>query len=47
MSLVYGILRIVNFAQGEYLVFGAYVALAVNVGWGGDIVVAALAPASC
>ena len=43
VSLVYGILRIVNFAQGEYLVFGAYVALAVNVGWGGDIVVAALA----
>ena len=43
VSLVYGILRIVNFAQGRYLVFGAYVALAVNVGWGGDIVVAALA----
>jgi branched-subunit amino acid ABC-type transport system permease component len=43
VSLVYGILRIVNFAHGEYLVFGAYVALAVNVGWGGDIVVAALA----
>ena len=42
VSLVYGILRIVNFAQGD-LVFGAYVALAVNVGWGGDIVVAALA----
>jgi branched-subunit amino acid ABC-type transport system permease component len=43
VSLVYGILRIVNFAHGDYLVVGAYVALAVNVAWGGHIVVAALA----
>jgi neutral amino acid transport system permease protein len=43
VSLVYGVLRIVNFAHGEYLVFGAYVALAVNVGWGGPMVLAALA----
>jgi neutral amino acid transport system permease protein len=43
VSLVYGILRIVNFAHGDYLVFGAYVALAVNVAWGGHIVLAALA----
>jgi len=43
VSLVYGTLRIVNFAHGDYLVFGAYVALGVNVGWGGHIVVAALA----
>ena len=43
VSLVYGILRIVNFAHGDYLVFGAYVALAVNVGLGGHIVVAAVA----
>lgn len=43
VSLVYGVLRIVNFAHGEYLVFGAYVALAVNVGWGGHMVLAALA----
>jgi neutral amino acid transport system permease protein len=43
VSLVYGILRIVNFAHGDYLVFGAYVALAVNVGWGGSMVLAALA----
>jgi branched-subunit amino acid ABC-type transport system permease component len=42
VSLVYGILRIVNFAHGDYLVFGAYVALAVNVGWGGSLVLAAL-----
>ena len=42
VSLVYGILRIVNFAHGDYLVFGAYVALAVNVGLGGHIVVAAI-----
>jgi neutral amino acid transport system permease protein len=43
VSLVYGILRIVNFAHGDYLVFGAYIALAVNVGWGANMVVAALA----
>lgn len=43
VSLVYGILKIVNFAHGDYLVFGAYVALAVNVGWGGNIVLAAVA----
>jgi neutral amino acid transport system permease protein len=43
VSLVYGILRIVNFAHGDYLVFGAYVALAVNVGWGANMVFAALA----
>jgi branched-subunit amino acid ABC-type transport system permease component len=43
VSLVYGILRIVNFAHGDYLVFGAYVALVVNIGWDGHIVVAALA----
>jgi neutral amino acid transport system permease protein len=43
VSLVYGILRIVNFAHGDYLVFGAYVALVVNAGWDGHIVVAALA----
>jgi neutral amino acid transport system permease protein len=43
VSLVYGILRIVNFAHGDYLVFGAYVALAVNVAWDGHIVLAALA----
>lgn len=43
VSLVYGILRIVNFAHGDYLVFGAYVALAVNVGWGSNLVLAALA----
>ena len=43
VSLVYGVLRIVNFAHGDYLVFGAYVALAVNVAWRGHIVLAALA----
>ena len=31
LSLVYGILKIVNFAHGEYLTFGAYMAFLVNV----------------
>ena len=43
ISLVYGILRIVNFAHGEYLAFGAYSAFVVNVVWGGNMVLATLA----
>jgi neutral amino acid transport system permease protein len=38
ISLVFGPLRIVNFAQGDYLTFGAYAAIAVNLGWGGNMV---------
>jgi neutral amino acid transport system permease protein len=45
VSLVYGILRIVNFAHGDYLTLGAYAGLAVNVGWGRNMVVAAIAAA--
>ena len=35
LTLVYGILGIVNFAHGEYLAFGAFTAFAANVtlGW--------------
>ncbi len=33
LSLVYGILKIVNFAHGDYLTFGAYMALLANVSW--------------
>lgn len=40
LTLVYGILRIVNFAHGEYLTFGAFMAFLVNVTWGGDMVLA-------
>ena len=42
ISLVYGILRIVNFAHGDYLAMGAYAAFVVNVTWGGSIVLATL-----
>ena len=34
LTLVYGILRIVNFAHGDYLTFGAYMAFVANVTWG-------------
>lgn len=34
LTLVYGILRLVNFAQGDFLTFGAYMAYLVNVTWG-------------
>jgi neutral amino acid transport system permease protein len=43
LTLVYGILKLVNFAHGEFLTFGAYVAFVVNVGLGLPLVVAALA----
>lgn len=43
ITLIYGLLRIANFAYGEYLTFGAYVALIFNVGLGQSIVVATLA----
>jgi branched-subunit amino acid ABC-type transport system permease component len=42
LSLVYGILKIVNFAHGEYLTFGAYMAFVVNVTLGGPMVAAVL-----
>ena len=42
-SLVFGIQRIANFAHGEYLTIGAYVAFVVNVLWHQNLVVAALA----
>lgn len=31
LSFVYGILRLINFAQGDYLTFGAYMTLLLNV----------------
>jgi neutral amino acid transport system permease protein len=34
LTLVYGILRLVNFAHGDFLTFGAYIAYLVNVTWG-------------
>jgi neutral amino acid transport system permease protein len=40
LTLVYGILRLVNFAQGDFLTFGAYMAYLVNVTWGAPLVVA-------
>jgi len=33
LTLVYGILRLVNFAHGDFLTFGAYMAYMVNVTW--------------
>ncbi|MGC1166968.1 MAG: branched-chain amino acid ABC transporter permease [Solirubrobacterales bacterium] len=34
LTLVYGILRLVNFAHGDFLAFGAYMAYVVNITWG-------------
>jgi neutral amino acid transport system permease protein len=34
LTLVYGILKLVNFAHGDFLTFGAYFAYLVNVTWG-------------
>ena len=38
LTLVYGILKLVNFAHGEFLTFGAYMAFLVNVTWGAPLV---------
>jgi neutral amino acid transport system permease protein len=38
LTLVYGILKLVNFAHAEFLTFGAYMAFLVNVTWGGPLV---------
>jgi neutral amino acid transport system permease protein len=43
VTLVFGIQRIANFAHGEYLTFGAYVALLVNTGLGLNLFIAAVA----
>src|SRR5918999_752092 len=40
LTLVYGILKLVNFAHGDFLTFGAYMAFLVNVTWGLPLVVA-------
>lgn len=42
VSLVYGILGVVNFAQGEYITYGAFAAVVVNVTWGASIVLGAV-----
>jgi branched-chain amino acid transport system permease protein len=34
LTLVYGILKLVNFAHGDFLTFGAYMAYLMNVTWG-------------
>jgi branched-chain amino acid transport system permease protein len=40
LTLVYGILKLVNFAHGDFLTFGAFMAYLVNVTWGAPFVVA-------
>jgi neutral amino acid transport system permease protein len=40
LTLVYGILKLVNFAHGDFLTFGAFMAFLVNVTWGAPLVVA-------
>jgi len=41
-SLVFGIHRIANFAHGEYLTFGAYIGLVLNIGLRQNLAIAAL-----
>jgi neutral amino acid transport system permease protein len=40
LTLVYGILRLVNFAHGDFLTFGAFMAYLMNVTWGVPLVFA-------
>ena len=43
LTLVYGILKLTNFAHGDFLAFGAYMAYIVNVSWGIPLVVGVIA----
>jgi neutral amino acid transport system permease protein len=38
LTLVYGILKLVNFAHGDFLTFGAYMAFLVSVTWGAPLI---------
>lgn len=38
LTLVYGILKLVNFAHGDFLTFGAFMAFLMNVTWGVPLV---------
>ena len=42
LSLVYGILKLVNFAHGDFMTIGGYAAFVVNVTMGMPLIVAAL-----
>jgi neutral amino acid transport system permease protein len=42
LTLVYAILRLVNFAHGDFLTFGAYMAYLINVTWGMPLVLGIL-----
>src|SRR3954453_6117608 len=42
LTLVYGILKLVNFAHGDFLTFGAFMAFLMNVTWGLPLIVAVL-----
>ena len=47
LTLVYGTLKLVNFAHGDLLTFGAYMAFLANVTWGLPLVAAALFAVVC
>ena len=47
LTLVYGTLKLVNFAHGDLLTFGAYMAFLANVTWGLPLVVAAVFAVVC
>lgn len=42
LTLVYGILKLVNFAHGDFLTWGAYMAYVINVTWGMPFVLGVL-----
>ena len=43
LTLVYGILKLTNFAHGDLLTFGAYMAFVVSVSWDGPIILGIVA----
>jgi len=36
LSVIFGVIRVVNFAHGEMMVAGMYVAIVLNARWGVD-----------
>lgn len=47
LTLVYGTLKLVNFAHGDLLTFGAYMAFVANITWGLPLVAAVLFAVVC
>src|SRR5258708_34353367 len=46
LNLIFGVLRVINFAHGMFYMFGAYIAFTVAKSWGAPFFVGVLAAAA-